>query len=220
MFLPSNRSMPRSICSFPSLSMRAAGAVSMAGPDNLMLILHTVRAILRDARMHEAAGSSRPRSRHAAGRVQARRADQEAGDAFRAGRKGHRRDPILHPQDHLARRRSPASMSPRRMTSDRPGPGRSLTAELRACLQRLRQRSVIKEIQLAADRNTVRQGASPRPVAAKAFMKVMRRRLPSTVAGSANHFRHVCPARVRRRSIFSSDGPRPSIALSVPPRTW
>ena len=28
----------------------------MAGPDNLMLILHTVRAILRDARMHEAAG--------------------------------------------------------------------------------------------------------------------------------------------------------------------
>ena len=30
--------------------------VYMAGPDNLMLILHTVRAILRDARMHEAAG--------------------------------------------------------------------------------------------------------------------------------------------------------------------
>ena len=28
----------------------------MAGPDNLMLLLHTVRAILRDARMHEAAG--------------------------------------------------------------------------------------------------------------------------------------------------------------------
>ena len=28
----------------------------MAGPDNLMLILHTVRAILRDAQMHEAAG--------------------------------------------------------------------------------------------------------------------------------------------------------------------
>ena len=28
----------------------------MAGPDNLMLILHTVRAILRDARMHEKAG--------------------------------------------------------------------------------------------------------------------------------------------------------------------
>ena len=30
--------------------------VYMAGPDNLMLILHTVRAILRDARMHEKAG--------------------------------------------------------------------------------------------------------------------------------------------------------------------
>ena len=30
--------------------------VYVAGPDNLMLILHTVRAILRDARMHEAAG--------------------------------------------------------------------------------------------------------------------------------------------------------------------
>ena len=30
--------------------------VYMAGPDNLMLLLHTVRAILRDARMHEAAG--------------------------------------------------------------------------------------------------------------------------------------------------------------------
>jgi len=30
--------------------------VYMAGPDNLMLLLHTVRAILRDARMNEAAG--------------------------------------------------------------------------------------------------------------------------------------------------------------------
>ncbi len=30
--------------------------VYMAGPDNLMLLLHTVRAILRDAHMHEAAG--------------------------------------------------------------------------------------------------------------------------------------------------------------------
>ena len=30
--------------------------VYMAGPDNLMLLLHTVRAILRDVRMHEAAG--------------------------------------------------------------------------------------------------------------------------------------------------------------------
>ena len=30
--------------------------VYMAGPDNLMLLLHTVRAIMRDARMHEAAG--------------------------------------------------------------------------------------------------------------------------------------------------------------------
>ena len=51
-----------------------------------MLILPAVRAILRDARMHEAAGSSRPGTGRTAGRGRTRRADQ-AGNAFRAGRK-------------------------------------------------------------------------------------------------------------------------------------
>jgi DNA recombination protein RmuC len=57
MFLPSEAVMPRSICSFQSWSRKAGESVSIwQGPDNLMLLLHTVRAILRDARMHEAAG--------------------------------------------------------------------------------------------------------------------------------------------------------------------
>ena len=49
--------MPRSIFKLPKLVDESRRRrVYMAGPDNLMLLLHTVRAILRDARMHEAAG--------------------------------------------------------------------------------------------------------------------------------------------------------------------
>ena len=46
--------MPRSIFSSKLVDESRRRRVYMAGPDNLMLILHTVRAILRDARMHEA----------------------------------------------------------------------------------------------------------------------------------------------------------------------
>ena len=57
LFLPSESVYAEINIQLPKLIESSRRArVYMAGPDNLMLILHTVRAILRDARMHEAAG--------------------------------------------------------------------------------------------------------------------------------------------------------------------
>ena len=57
LFLPSESVYAEINIQLPRLVAASRKArVYMAGPDNLMLILHTVRAILRDARMHEAAG--------------------------------------------------------------------------------------------------------------------------------------------------------------------
>ncbi len=57
LFLPSESVYAEINIQLPKLVDASRRAhVYMAGPDNLMLILHTVRAILRDARMHEAAG--------------------------------------------------------------------------------------------------------------------------------------------------------------------
>ena len=57
LFLPSESVYAEINIQLPKLvSASRKARVYMAGPDNLMLILHTVRAILRDARMHEAAG--------------------------------------------------------------------------------------------------------------------------------------------------------------------
>ena len=57
LFLPSESVYTEINLQLPKLVEASRRAhVYMAGPDNLMLILHTVRAILRDARMHEAAG--------------------------------------------------------------------------------------------------------------------------------------------------------------------
>ena len=57
MFLPSESVYAEINLQLPKLVDESRRRrVYMAGPDNLMLILHTVRAILRDARMHEAAG--------------------------------------------------------------------------------------------------------------------------------------------------------------------
>jgi len=57
LFLPSESVYAEINIQLPKLVEASRRAhVYMAGPDNLMLLLHTVRAILRDARMHEAAG--------------------------------------------------------------------------------------------------------------------------------------------------------------------
>jgi DNA recombination protein RmuC len=57
LFLPSESVYAEINIQLPKLVEASRRAhVYMAGPDNLMLILHTVRAILRDACMHEAAG--------------------------------------------------------------------------------------------------------------------------------------------------------------------
>ena len=57
LFLPSESVYAEINLQLPKLVEASRRAhVYMAGPDNLMLLLHTVRAILRDARMHEAAG--------------------------------------------------------------------------------------------------------------------------------------------------------------------
>ena len=57
LFLPSESVYAEINLQLPKLVEASRRAhVYMAGPDNLMLVLHTVRAILRDARMHEAAG--------------------------------------------------------------------------------------------------------------------------------------------------------------------
>ncbi len=57
MFLPSESVYAEINLQLPKLVEASRRAhVYMAGPDNLMLVLHTVRAILRDAKMHEAAG--------------------------------------------------------------------------------------------------------------------------------------------------------------------
>ena len=57
LFLPSESVYAEINIQLPKLVEASRRAhVYMAGPDNLMLILHTVRAILRDAQMHEAAG--------------------------------------------------------------------------------------------------------------------------------------------------------------------
>lgn len=57
LFLPSESVYAEINLSLPKLVDESRKRrVYMAGPDNLMLILHTVRAILRDSRMHEAAG--------------------------------------------------------------------------------------------------------------------------------------------------------------------
>ncbi len=57
LFLPSESVYAEINIQLPKMVAASRKArVYMAGPDNLMLILHTVRAILRDARMHEAAG--------------------------------------------------------------------------------------------------------------------------------------------------------------------
>ena len=57
LFLPSEAVYAEINIQLPKLVEASRRAhVYMAGPDNLMLISHTVRAILRDARMHEAAG--------------------------------------------------------------------------------------------------------------------------------------------------------------------
>jgi len=57
LFLPSESVYAEINLQLPKLVEASRRAhVYMAGPDNLMLILHTVRAILRDAKMHEAAG--------------------------------------------------------------------------------------------------------------------------------------------------------------------
>ena len=57
LFLPSESVYTEINIQLPKLVEASRRArVYMAGPDNLMLILHTIRAILRDARMHEAAG--------------------------------------------------------------------------------------------------------------------------------------------------------------------
>lgn len=57
LFLPSESVYAEINLQLPKLVEASRRAhVYMAGPDNLMLILHTVRAILRDAQMHEAAG--------------------------------------------------------------------------------------------------------------------------------------------------------------------
>ena len=57
MFLPSESIYAEINIRFPSLVMESRkNRIYMAGPDNLMLLLHTVRAILRDASMHKAAG--------------------------------------------------------------------------------------------------------------------------------------------------------------------
>ncbi|MEK9621184.1 MAG: DNA recombination protein RmuC [Alphaproteobacteria bacterium] len=57
LFLPSESVYAEINLQLPKLVEASRRAhVYMAGPDNLMLVLHTVRAILRDAKMHEAAG--------------------------------------------------------------------------------------------------------------------------------------------------------------------
>ena len=57
LFLPSESVYAEINIQLPKLVEASRKArVYMAGPDNLMLLLHTVRAILRDTRMHEAAG--------------------------------------------------------------------------------------------------------------------------------------------------------------------
>jgi len=57
LFLPSESVYAEINLQLPKLVEASRKAhVYMAGPDNLMLLLHTVRAILRDAHMHEAAG--------------------------------------------------------------------------------------------------------------------------------------------------------------------
>ena len=57
MFIPSEAVYAEINIQIPRVVSESRKAkVYMAGPDNLMLILHTVRAILRDAQMHEAAG--------------------------------------------------------------------------------------------------------------------------------------------------------------------
>ena len=57
LFLPSESVYAEINIQLPKLVEASRKAhVYMAGADNLMLLLHTVRAILRDARMHEAAG--------------------------------------------------------------------------------------------------------------------------------------------------------------------
>ena len=57
LFLPSESVYAEINIQLPKMVAASRKArVYMAGPDNLMLLLHTVRAILRDARMHEAAG--------------------------------------------------------------------------------------------------------------------------------------------------------------------
>lgn len=57
LFLPSESVYAEINIQLPKLVDASRKArVYMAGPDNLMLLLHTVRAILRDARTHEAAG--------------------------------------------------------------------------------------------------------------------------------------------------------------------
>ena len=57
LFLPSESVYAEINIQLPKMVEASRKArVYMAGPDNLMLLLHTVRAILRDARMHEAAG--------------------------------------------------------------------------------------------------------------------------------------------------------------------
>lgn len=57
LFLPSESVYAEINLQLPKLVEASRRAhVYLAGPDNLMLILHTVRAILRDAKMHEAAG--------------------------------------------------------------------------------------------------------------------------------------------------------------------
>ena len=57
LFLPSESVYAEINIQLPKLVEASRRAhVYMAGPDNLMLLLHTVRAILRDACMHEAAG--------------------------------------------------------------------------------------------------------------------------------------------------------------------
>ena len=57
MFLPSESIYSEINIRFPKLVNESRNKkVYMAGPDNLMLLLHTVRAILRDATMSQTAG--------------------------------------------------------------------------------------------------------------------------------------------------------------------
>ena len=57
MFLPSESIYSEINIRFPRLVNESRNKkVYMAGPDNLMLLLHTVRAILRDATMSQTAG--------------------------------------------------------------------------------------------------------------------------------------------------------------------